>query len=147
MRLKLGLKGEEKEDKKLIEDLLDLMERFKMDFTNTFIALGRDDVSKMKELEYAEFQAWYLHWIKRATTNDSSMEDAQSRMAAYNPQFIPRNHLVEESLERAAAGDMTLFNSLLEILRNPYAENSAFRKYQTSPTEEWEKSYQTFCGT
>ena len=39
MRDKLGLFGEDKEDKKLINDLLNWMELKKVDYTNTFCYL------------------------------------------------------------------------------------------------------------
>jgi uncharacterized protein YdiU (UPF0061 family) len=54
---------------------------------------------------------------------------------------------VEEALESAIAGNMNLFNTLLDLLRAPYTPNTAFRKYQVAPQEEWEENYRTFCGT
>jgi serine/tyrosine/threonine adenylyltransferase len=147
MRLKLGLKGAEKIDKALAEDLLDLMLRYKLDFTNTFISLGSDVVTEIPELKMPDFQEWYLRWVKRAGSNNQSIEEAQKKMALYNPRFIPRNHLVEEALEHAAAGDMRKFNRLLDLWRNPYVPNEAFAEYQIAPRSEWENNYKTFCGT
>lgn len=147
MRLKLGLMNEEEKDKKLIEDLLDLMEHLKMDYTNTFTALGSQDLTKIGGMEFPEFQAWYLRWVKRAGSKNQSLEEAQCRMAAYNPQFIPRNHLVEQALESAVDGDMRFFHTFLELLRNPYTPNDAFADYRIAPQSDWEMKYQTFCGT
>ncbi|WP_158861407.1 protein adenylyltransferase SelO [Lunatibacter salilacus] len=147
MRLKLGLLGEDEKDKKLVEDLMDLMQEFKMDYTNTFIAVGTDNFTNEQGMDSPGFQEWYLRWIKRAGSHGQTLEAAQEVMSAHNPQFIPRNHLVEEALENAAAGDMNLFNTLLDLLRDPYTPNKAFTNYQVTPQVEWEENYKTFCGT
>ncbi len=46
MRAKLGLFDEEQDDMKLIEELLQLMQQDKADYTNTFIALSFDHIDK-----------------------------------------------------------------------------------------------------
>lgn len=147
MRNKLGLLGEEAKDKDLVEDLLDLMQEFKMDYTNTFLALGSDRLSEEPGMDSPGFQDWYLRWIKRAGSNGQSVEAAKESMSVYNPQFIPRNHLVEEALEKAAEGDMNLFDTFLGVLRNPYAPIKAFSNFQVTPQVKWEENYKTFCGT
>lgn len=147
MHQKLGLVGEDAKDKELIEDLMDLMQKFKMDYTNTFTALGSESLPEESGMDSSEFQEWHLRWIKRAGSNGRSIEEAQETMSAYNPQFIPRNHLVEEALEKATEGDMNLFNTFLGVLRDPYAPNKDFSNYQVSPQVEWEENYKTFCGT
>lgn len=147
MRNKLGLMEEESKDKELVEDLLDLMQEFKMDYTNTFIALGTDNLIGDQGMDSPGFQEWYLRWIKRAGSDGQPLEAAQKIMSKHNPHFIPRNHLVEEALENAATGDMKLFHTLLDLLREPYTPNTAFSTYQVSPQAEWEENYKTFCGT
>ncbi|HSI75727.1 MAG TPA: YdiU family protein [Lunatimonas sp.] len=147
MRGKLGLIGEDAKDKELVDDLMGLMQQFRMDYTNTYIALGSGNISGESGMDSPEFQEWYLRWIKRAGSNGQSLEAAQEVMSAYNPQFIPRNHLVEEALDNAATGDMNLFYTLLDLLRDPYAPNKAFTNFQVTPKVEWEENYKTFCGT
>ena len=39
MRSKLGIFNEESQDKAIIEDLLNMMEKYNEDYTNTFLAL------------------------------------------------------------------------------------------------------------
>ena len=43
-------------------------------------------------------------------------------------------------------GDLTLFNKLIEILKNPYLVNSNDLEFM-SPSPHSDKKYQTFCGT
>ena len=67
-------------------------------------------------------------------------------MKSVNPLIIPRNHKVEEALTLASNGNLTLFNKLLEILRNPYLVNNNSLELMTSAPHS-DKKYQTFCGT
>ena len=75
-------------------------------------------------------------------SHDKSME----LMHSSNPMVIPRNHKVEEALMLANNGDLTLFNKLIEILKNPYLVNSNDLEFM-SPAPLSDKKYQTFCGT
>ena len=45
-----------------------------------------------------------------------------------------------------ANGDLTLFNRLIKILKNPYLVNSDDLEFM-SPAPHSDKKYQTFCGT
>jgi uncharacterized protein YdiU (UPF0061 family) len=67
-------------------------------------------------------------------------------MHSSNPMVVPRNHKVEEALTLANNGDLTLFNKLIEILKNPYLVNSNDLEFM-SPAPHSDKKYQTFCGT
>jgi len=67
-------------------------------------------------------------------------------MNSSNPMVIPRNHKVEEALISVSNGDLTLFNRLIKILKNPYTVNSNDLEFM-SPAPYSDKKYQTFCGT
>ena len=56
------------------------------------------------------------------------------------------DHKIEESSMLANKGDLTLFNKLIEILRNPYKVNKDDLEFM-SPSLHNDKKYQTFCGT
>ena len=44
-------------------------------------------------------------------------------MNNFNPIFIPRNHLVEEAIDNLVENnDLSLFNNLLDILKEPFSE-------------------------
>jgi uncharacterized protein YdiU (UPF0061 family) len=63
-----------------------------------------------------------------------------------NPIYIPRNHLVEQALAAATAGDLAPLELLLEAVRVPYDERAGFERY-ASPAPDDFGNYQTFCGT
>jgi uncharacterized protein YdiU (UPF0061 family) len=63
-----------------------------------------------------------------------------------HPVYIPRNHLVEEALAFATAGDMEPFGKLLEAVTQPFTERPGFERY-AEPSPDDPGGYRTFCGT
>ena len=144
MRDKLGLFGEDKNDKKLINDLFNWMEKNKADYTNTFchlMGINSDEVYKN-----VEFINWKNEWKKRSELNNSTKEKQSKLMKSNNPIVIPRNHKVEEALAEADKGSLDKMKKLLAILKNPYDNQNNIQEYQTPAPSNNEK-YQTFCGT
>ncbi len=144
IRDKLGLFGEEKNDKKLINDLFNWMEKNKADYTNTFchlMGINSDEVYKN-----VEFINWKNEWKKRSELNNSTKEKQIKLMKKNNPTVIPRNHKVEEALAETDKGSLDKMKKLLAILKNPYDNQNNIQEYQTPAPSNNEK-YQTFCGT
>ena len=63
-----------------------------------------------------------------------------------NPTYIPRNHLVEEALAAATAGDLAPFERLLDVVTHPFDERPGLDRY-AQPAPDPSPDYQTFCGT
>ncbi|MDC0233600.1 YdiU family protein [Candidatus Pelagibacter sp.] len=144
MRDKLGLFGEDKNDKKLINELLDWMEKNKADYTNTFcnlMGINSDEVYKNDN-----FINWKNKWKKRSEFNNSTREEQNKLMRENNPTVIPRNHKVEEALAAADKGALDKMKKLLTILKNPYGNQDNIEEYQV-PAPSSNEKYQTFCGT
>ena len=144
IRDKLGLFGEEKNDKKLINDLFNWMEKNKADYTNTFchlMGINSDEVYKN-----VEFINWKNEWKKRSELNNSTKEKQIKLMKSNNPTVIPRNHKVEEALAEADKGNLDKMKKLLTILKNPYDNQNKTEEYQL-PAPLSNEKYQTFCGT
>ena len=145
MRDKLGLFGEDKEDKKLINDLLNWMEKNKVDYTNTFCHLMEIKIDD-KDYKDENFIEWLNRWKKRSKLNSPSKEKQIKLMKKTNPIVIPRNHKVEEALKEANKGNLEKMNKLNAILKNPYKNQNEIEEYQVPAPISGEK-YQTFCGT
>jgi uncharacterized protein YdiU (UPF0061 family) len=144
MRDKLGLFGEVKDDKKLINDLFDWMKKNKADYTNTFcnlMGINSDEVYRNND-----FIAWKNVWKKRSELNNSAKEKQSKLMEENNPTVIPRNHKVEEALAEADKGNLDKMKKILTILKNPYKNQSNIEEYQ-APAPRINEKYQTFCGT
>ena len=89
-------------------------------------------------IDLAGFDEWMSRW--RALGPDPESMDR------VNPIYIPRNHLVEEALTEATAGDLDPLQRLLVAVTAPYDERAGFERY-ASPAPEDFGTYRTFCGT
>ncbi len=146
MRDKLGLFGEDRDDKHLIFELLTWMENNKADFTNTFCNLM--DIQSIKDPIYQnqEYLNWTAKWKKRLEKNNTGKEKYLELMRSVNPIFIPRNHKVEEALKDASENKLETLNQLLEVIKYPYKDNGMLMDYQ-QPMSNENGNYKTFCGT
>jgi len=146
MRDKLGLFGEDGDDKHLIFELLTWMENNKADFTNTFCNLM--DIQSIKDPIYQnqEYLNWIAKWKKRLKKNNTEKEKYLELMRSVNPIFIPRNHKVEEALKDASENKLETLNQLLEVIKSAYKDNGMLKDYQ-QPMSNENGNYKTFCGT
>jgi uncharacterized protein YdiU (UPF0061 family) len=145
MRDKLGLFGEDKNDRQLIDDLLNWMKKYKIDYTNTFCHLMEIKIDD-KTYKDEAFITWFDEWKKRSKLNNSSKEKQIELMKKNNPIVIPRNHKVEEALTEANNGNLEKMKKLNDILKNPYSNQEDIAEYQV-PAPIGNEKYQTFCGT
>ncbi|WP_096785212.1 YdiU family protein [Rhodobacter sp. CZR27] len=145
MRAKLGLAGEEPGDGTLAEDLLAAMQAQGADWTLTFRRLSDAvaDAGMLRPLfrDASALDAWLPRWRARLAP------DAAERMAAANPLYIPRNHKVEQALAAALAGDMGPFDTLLEVLADPFTERPGLEAHALPAPADFGSRYRTFCGT
>ena len=139
---KLGITKPLKEDKVLVDTLLQLMDENKADYTNTFAALTFNKVSNDSLFTSNQFNDWRKQWEKRTNHTDRKIKLMQSQ----NPLVIPRNHLVESALEDAIQGNKNQFNELLKLISKPYDYKPPHKNFQTIPSG-FDDCYKTFCGT
>jgi len=148
MRRKLGITGEEKEDVSLVGDLLDLMQKYQADYTNTFLALtfGRE-MENTVLMETPEFTEWQERWRARIGKQQEGEFTSHQLMRENNPAVIPRNHRVEEALEAAVErDDFSVMEQLLAVLANPFAHTPEQAEYAILPPPSPVR-YRTYCGT
>ena len=145
MRAKLGLHESVSETvtTPLIADLLTLLQESRVDYTSFFRGLaaesGGDGTSaRGMFIDLTAFDAWAQRWAALTPNTEA--------MAAVNPVYIPRNHLVEEALEAASEGDLGPFQRLIEAVTAPHSERLGLERY-AAPAPESFGAYQTFCGT
>ena len=137
MRAKLGLAADVDAEvvTSLVDDLLPLLKESHVDYTSFFRQLSQ---AARGHAGPAGFDDWMSRW--RALGPDAESMDR------VNPIYIPRNHLVEEALTAATAGDLDPLERLLVAVTNPYDERPGLERY-ASPAPEGFGPYQTFCGT
>ena len=132
----------------LVDDLLALMQEHRVDLTKGFRSLSsavRGDTAPARELfgEAASFDAWMERWIPLMGSDRAAVAEA---MDSVNPIYIARNHVVEEALDAATAGDLEPAQQLLEVLARPFEERPGLDRYAEPAPVDF-GPYQTFCGT
>jgi uncharacterized protein YdiU (UPF0061 family) len=152
MRSKVGLSKEDPKDYELIINLLNLMEKNKVDFTLCFRFLAKSLNGNNKPIRNIfkgskEFDSWLMIWQERISQEGIPDEKISNSMDAVNPIYIPRNHNVETALQAAVEeNNMEPFKKLFSVMQNPYKEISGMEEY-ANPIKGSDSSYKTFCGT
>ncbi|WP_419961691.1 protein adenylyltransferase SelO [Psychrobacillus sp. BM2] len=144
---KLGIFNIEKADISLIENLLQLMDKYEADYTNTFRALTLSKLEETALYGKEDFNQWHEKWQARLEKQDVSKDFIQRLMQKSNPVVIPRNHRVEEALEAAVVKeDYSVLENFLKVISRPYDYNSDYMEYTSLPPDTLGE-YKTFCGT
>jgi uncharacterized protein YdiU (UPF0061 family) len=147
MRAKLGIFNEEPQDESLIKDLLNMMQQYRADYTNTFGALTWDKTEDTVLFGTTEFTLWHELWQARLGRQQEPKAASQQLMRSSNPVVIPRNHRVEDALDAAVKqGDYSVMERLLDVLSSPYEHSPEQADYYTLPALST-RPYQTYCGT
>lgn len=151
LRAKLGLREVREGDRELFEALFETMESTSADFTGHFrklahILRGPDKFSG--DALGAEWHGWLERWRARLAEEGGEADYATRAddMDRVNPIYIPRNHLVEDALQQAEAGEMTAWHRLLDIVRAPFTFRADAAGYELPAAAE-NPPYKTFCGT
>jgi len=126
---KLGLAGP---PQALLDDLLTLLAERRLDLTSTMRALAEH----LRGGPAPVGDPWLARW--KAEDPDPTAMDR------VNPVYVPRNHLVDEALTAAVAGDLEPFQWLLDVLTRPYDPRPGFERYATAGDGG---TFVTFCGT
>ncbi len=142
MRPKLGLMNIKDGDDELIGDWLKYLQDSVLDYTLSF----RELATRIEASDPPRFGEFEQRWRQRVANQATESAEALARMNSVNPIFIPRNHRIEQAIQDAVAGDLTVFNDLNVVLAQPFLEQPEYAKYAEAP-EPNERVIQTFCGT
>ncbi|OZI22909.1 hypothetical protein CAL18_08935 [Bordetella genomosp. 7] len=153
MAAKLGLNAWRADDEPLLDDLLRLMHEQRADFTLTFRRLadavrGRPQGFQDLFIDRAAALAWYERLAARHA-QDAGPADAEQRargMDAVNPLYVLRNHLAEQAIRAAKAGDAGEIDTLLRLLRDPCVERPGYEAYAGLPPD-WAGGIEVSCSS
>lgn len=145
---KLGLQEIGSSDETLINNLLEIMHKNALDYTQTFHQLTESLItSSVKAETKSRLGDWYNRWVARLEEQGHDNQLVHERMRSQNPVVIPRNHHMEAVIQRCVLdGSTDEAEAFLNVLRSPYAELEETQNYQDSPSDN-DRHYQTFCGT
>ncbi len=145
IRAKLGLVEASDGDEELLRSLVETLQEHRLDYTSFFRTLARS--LRGTEPAPSEADTWVASWRERLAAEDRPADEVASAMDLVNPIYIPRNHLVDEALVAAEAGDMGPFDELLSVLADPFTERDGLDRYAQPAPEDFDRTFRTFCGT
>ena len=142
---KLGLTPlHQEDDPALIQDLHQCLADSEMDMTLFFRNLSHtapglvadtrdDDRSHRGLIEAASYIGWergdhsgLLQWLhrygQRLRQESAGAETIRESMLRANPKYVLRNYLAQKAIEGAEAGDLSYLETLMNVLKTPYAE-------------------------
>jgi uncharacterized protein YdiU (UPF0061 family) len=159
MNNKLGFTRQQPENQLLIDELLSVMNLYKLDFSLCFRYLtdlvGQDDPRHKLQAGLFQPPIPLLHWIdkwqQRLQQENNHQFDQQTerllRMKSANPAFIPRNHQIEATIRAAEdEHDFKPMHQLIEVLSQPQEYRSQQENYAAAPLPH-ERVAKTYCGT
>ncbi|MFZ9181501.1 MAG: protein adenylyltransferase SelO [Rickettsiales bacterium] len=136
----------------LIENFLQILQKEKLDYHQSFFKLSDDLLHQKPNLSPSEnYQIWFAKWQdflhqENGELNPNILTKITKNMQANNPYFIARNHIVKEVIDAGNNLDFKPLKDLLSALKNPYKIDEKYHKYHLPPTNN-QKVFHTFCGT
>ena len=137
---RLGLSTHVDGDDVLANDLMQLLQERRLDLISTMRSLS--DHLRGDDIDLGD---WTTRWESRLQLENATTEKLVQRLDAINPIYVPRNHLVEEALAQAVAGDLDPFIHMLERVTHPYQRVEGADRF-AKPGDP-APGYRTYCGT
>ncbi len=146
-RKKLGLNKKLNSDEKVINTFLQILEKEKLDFTNSFSSLQSCMKNKKTTIisQTTDFLEWKAEWLKRIR-KEKNLDDVEKTLTKNNPQIIIRNHIVENIIEEMLSNKYNNLYRLLEAMDKPFEKTKKYNDFYATPSKKQEVT-QTFCGT
>ena len=152
MAAKLGFSETAEAQVPVIEGILKLLAADKVDFTIFWRRLSLwvreqradDDTVRDLFLDRAGFDAWLLSYSELLAQIPRGL--AADLMQKTNPAFVLRNHLGEEAIQAARAGDFTVVADLLKVLERPYDEHPEHAAWADFPPD-WANQIAISCSS
>ena len=110
-------------DEQLLAPLLDAY--YRLD------ALSNDYKSRMAN--------WLRHYGVRVKKEGLSARERVQAMNKVNPKYVLRNYLSQQAIDKAEAGDFSMVNELLDVMRRPYDEQPEKEKF-AKKRPEWARN-------
>jgi uncharacterized protein YdiU (UPF0061 family) len=148
---KLGLATMRDEDRELADDWLKLLAAERTDFTIAWRRLAGftpGDAGPVRDLfiDRAAFDAWAARYAARLAAEHSVDAERALRMNRANPRYVLRNHLAENAIRAAQAGDFSETRRLLKVLERPYDEQPEHAAYADFPPD-WAQQLEVSCSS
>lgn len=143
---KLGLRENRNTDEALVQELLNVMEVQKLDFTRTFRSLSNILKTNNSIKVDDSLKSWSQNFKERHDIETADIDSRITQMNEMNPKFILRNYMLQNAIDQAEEGSYKEIDILMKLITNPYEENLEYEKYaQKAP--EWATSIGLSCSS
>jgi serine/tyrosine/threonine adenylyltransferase len=150
MLAKLGLAESRPGDRELIEDVLKLLAKDKVDYTVFWRRLSAHaggapaDTVRDLFLDRAAADGWLLQYSERIELQGRI--DAAALMRKTNPKYILRNHLCEVAIRQAKLKDFSEVETLLALVQAPFDEHPGHEDKAGFPPD-WASLIEISCSS
>ncbi|MDH3728870.1 MAG: protein adenylyltransferase SelO family protein, partial [Myxococcales bacterium] len=72
---------------------------------------------------------WLRSYAERLLTDDLPATERRAKMNRVNPKYVLRNYLAQLAIDKAEAGNPTMVDELLDVMRRPYDEQPERAQY------------------
>ena len=151
---KLGFQVSDSSDAELVESLLTILARSRVDFSLFFRRLSSikldnpslDSAVRDLFLDRASFDAWAINYRQRLKRESSIDAERKVAMDKVNPNYVLRNYLAQVAIEKAQEKDFSEIEKLLTLLENPFDEHPDYQSYAELPPD-WAADIEVSCSS
>jgi uncharacterized protein YdiU (UPF0061 family) len=150
MRLKLGLAQADPGDAALVDSLVQLLAAQRVDWTIFWRRLchwgTQPEAVRDLFIDRAAYDTWAATYNARLQAEASSEQARAERMRRTNPRVVLRNHLAEQAIRAAQAGDFQPTHALLQVLQQPFDDPATPDGHDQLPPD-WAQQLEVSCSS
>ncbi len=128
---KLGFEGTVEGDPELIDDMLDMLEQLQVDYTLFLRTLSHYEGDRTALLRTGLYHEPMHEWLDRYDARIKTIDTAERKeqMLTANPKYVLKNYMLQEAIDAAEKGDLSVVNDLFKIAQNPFDEHPEFERW------------------
>lgn len=145
---KLGLEGTVEGDPELIDDMLDILENLKVDYTLFLRTLSNYEGDRTALLRTGMYHEPMNNWLDRYDERIQYIDITRRKeqMLSSNPKYVLKNYMLQESIDAASEGDFSLVDDLFKIAQNPFEEYPEYERWAGATPDEF-KNQKLSCSS
>ncbi|MFT3815922.1 MAG: YdiU family protein [Acidovorax sp.] len=150
MRAKLGLQAEREGDDTLIDGILQLLAKDRVDYPifwrRLSHAVAGGDFTPVRDLfvDRDGWNRWLLRYSELLALDGQAL--AADLMLKTNPKYVLRNHLAEQAISAAKQGDFSTLHTLQRLVERPFDEHPAHESLAGFPPD-WAAHISISCSS
>ncbi len=151
MFTKLGLQSYSAEDEPLLRRLMEIMQQHTIDYTRFFRLLSHYDGDRKELLALTPIPShslviWLDSYDERLGREALSHQERCEKMLATNPNYVLKNYMLQEAIDKAEKGDFSGVDALMKIALAPFDEHPGLERFSRA-TPDQAKNLKLSCSS